>query len=114
MSTILSLGLRAATLIVGCAAAGVAFGQAPAQPRDPNMPDPKNVPPERNTIPEKIEPNASGTTLSERLERTDGVIAPPATSAPDMRVPAPVPDPGTTPVIRPPGEPGGNQAIQPK
>jgi hypothetical protein len=108
MSTILSRGLRAATLIVGCAAAGVAFGQAPAQPRDPNMPDP------RNTIPEKIEPNATGTTLSERLERTDGVIAPPATSAPDMRVPAPVPDPGTTPVIRPPGEPGGNQAIQPK
>ena len=108
MSTILSRGLRAATLIVGCAAAGVAFGQTPAQPRDPNMPDP------RSTIPEKIEPNATGTTLSERLERTDGVIAPPATSAPDMRVPAPVPDPGTTPVIRPPGESGGNQAIRPK
>lgn len=108
MSTILSRGLRAAILTAGCVTAAVAFGQTPAQPRDPNMPDP------RSTIPEKIEPNATGTTLSERLERTDGVIAPPATSAPDMRVPAPVPNPGTTPVIRPPGEPGGNQAIQPK
>jgi hypothetical protein len=108
MSTTFPRGLTAATLIAGCLAATVALGQTPVQPRDPNMPDP------RSTIPEKIEPNATGTTLSERLERTDGVIAPPATGAPDMRVPAPVPDPGTTPVIRPPGEPGGNQAIQPK
>lgn len=109
MSTTFLRGLAAATVIAGCSMAAVALGQTPpAQPRDPNMPDP------RNTIPERIEPNATGGTLSERLERTDGVIAPPATSTPDMRVPAPVPDPGTTPVIRPPGEPGGNQAVQPK
>lgn len=108
MSRILSRGLWAATLIAGSLATTISFGQTPVQPTDPNMPDP------RSTIPEKIEPNATGTTLSDRLERTDGVIAPPATGTPDMRVPAPVPDPGTTPVIRPPGEPGGNQAIQPK
>ena len=30
-------------------------------------------------------------------------------ATPDITVPAPVPDPGTTPVIRPPGSPGGNQ-----
>jgi hypothetical protein len=31
-----------------------------------------------------------------------------------MRVPAPVPDPGTTPVIPAPGSPGGNPLVQPK
>jgi hypothetical protein len=68
---------------------------------------------------EKVEPNdpsATGSTetLSDKLEKTDGVIRPPTTATPDMTVPAPVPNPGTTPVIPPPGSPGGNQAIVPK
>jgi hypothetical protein len=92
---------------------GTALAQVPAQPRDPNMPDPKT------TIPEKIEtdvPPVTGSTetLSERLDRTDGVIRPREGAAPDMRVPAPVPNPGTTPVIPPPGTPGGNTTIDPK
>ena len=56
----------------------------------------------------------SDATLSEKLEATEGVIRPPPNIAPDMTVPAPDPNPGTTPVIPPPGSPGGNQAIQPK
>jgi hypothetical protein len=52
--------------------------------------------------------------LSDKLERSDGVIRPPANASPDITVPAPVPDPGTTPVIRPPGSPGGNQQVVPK
>jgi hypothetical protein len=89
-------------------------GMAQTQPRDPNMPDPKNVPAE------KMAPDIgttgstrSGETLSERLNRSDGVIKPPPTAAPDMRVPAPVPNPGTTPVIPPPGT-SPSDPVQPK
>ena len=87
---------------------------AQTQPRDPNMPAPQNVPAE------KMAPDlgstgsmGSGETLSERLSRSDGVIKPPTTAAPDMRVPAPVPNPGTTPVIPPPGT-SPSDPVQPK
>jgi hypothetical protein len=98
------------------ALAGGAVAQTPVpQQQAPNMPAPNQ------TIPEKIAPqdppstgSTGGPTLSDKLEATDGVIRPPADISPDMRAPAPVPDPGTTPVIPPPGSPGGNPSIQPK
>ncbi|EIM30155.1 hypothetical protein [Microvirga lotononidis] len=52
--------------------------------------------------------------LSDKLERTDGMIRPPADIASDMAVRPPVPNPGTTRVIPPPGSPGGDQSIEPK
>jgi hypothetical protein len=52
--------------------------------------------------------------LSKRLDRTDGVIRPPQSIDPDIHVPAPQPNPGTTPVIPPPGTPGGDQSVDPK
>jgi hypothetical protein len=56
-----------------------------------------------------------GESLSERLDRTDGVIRPPPDVAPEMpQARPPAPDPGTTPVIPPPGTPGGNQQVVPK
>jgi hypothetical protein len=114
---------RVKTLVFASMATGAGFAalaQTPIQPpRDPNMPAPQS------TIPEKIQPSdpsttgstgstGSGATLSEKLERTDGVIRPPDGISPDMAVPAPVPNPGTTPVIPAPGSPGGNQLIDPK
>jgi hypothetical protein len=49
------------------------------------------------------EQERSNQTLSERLDQTNGVICPP-----DI-------DPGMkTPVIPPPGSPGGNPNVQPK
>ncbi|QRM33443.1 hypothetical protein [Microvirga sp. VF16] len=56
----------------------------------------------------------SNAPLSDKLNRTDGVIRPPANIAPDMAVRPPVPNPGTTRVIPPPGTPGGDQTIEPK
>jgi hypothetical protein len=56
----------------------------------------------------------SNAPLSDKLNRTDGVIRPPANIAPDMTVRPPVPNPGTTPVIPPLGTPGGDQSIEPK
>jgi hypothetical protein len=52
--------------------------------------------------------------LSDKLDSTGGVIRPPADIAPDMSVRPPVPDPGTTRIIPPPGTPGGDQTVEPK
>ena len=97
------------TLLVATGSAALA--QAPVPQQAPNMPAPKE------TIPEKIAPNdpsTTGATLSEKLEASDGVIKPPANMDPEITVPAPVPNPGTTPVIPPPGSPGGNTTVGPK
>ncbi|HEY8565882.1 MAG TPA: hypothetical protein VIL65_10305 [Beijerinckiaceae bacterium] len=102
------------TLAAASLAASVAFAQAPAQPRDPNMPDPKTVPAEKIAPQEPATTGATGQTLSDKLSATEGVITPPGNASPDMRVAPPVPNPGTTPVIPPPGEAGGTQRIQPK
>lgn len=113
----------AAALVAGSLATGaLAQGSSPStQPPvlPPVLPSPQN----NATIPEKIapeEPSSTGSTagsdasLSEKLERSDGVIRPPAGVAPDMTVPAPVPNPGTTRVIPPPGSPGGNPRLDPR
>src|SRR5215208_2457541 len=82
-----------------------------------NAPDQQN--PRTQTAPQDPRSTQSdsrpGETLSERLDRTDGVIRPPATVTPDMpQARPPAPDPRTTPVIPPPGTPGGNPQIEPK
>jgi hypothetical protein len=117
MASVARTGFRAC--VIGAAQTlmlGVALAQSPIQPRDPNMPDPKT------TIPEKIrpgEPNTtgsigSGENLSDRLSRSEGVIKPRRGIDPEIEVPAPVPNPGTTLVVPPPGSPGGDQRIRPK
>jgi hypothetical protein len=50
--------------------------------------------------------------LSEQLAQSKGIICPPAGVDPEMQV-AP-PQEGRTPIIKPPGTPGGTQDIQPK
>jgi hypothetical protein len=54
----------------------------------------------------------SNQTLSERLERTEGVICPPPDV--DPAIAAPPPGGGRTPVIPPPGSPGGDPTVRPK
>jgi hypothetical protein len=101
--------ITAAIALSGLLVTGVA---AQMQPRDPNMPDPKNVPAE------KVGPDigttgstGSGETLSDRLERSEGVIKPPAIGDTEAVVPPPsVPD---MPVIRPPGT-SPSDPVQPK
>jgi hypothetical protein len=58
------------------------------------------------------ESNPSGS-LSHVLSQSGGVIHPPP-SADRNVVPPPNQDSSRTPVIRPPGTPGGNPAVQPK
>ena len=50
--------------------------------------------------------------LGDRLAQSDGVLCPPANVDPAMR--APTPQEGNTPVIPPPGSPGGDQSVRPK
>ncbi|ACA21089.1 hypothetical protein M446_6844 [Methylobacterium sp. 4-46] len=86
---------------------------APLQGRDTSP-----LPPPNERIPEKMRPpsdtDATGSTLSDRLERSDGVLKPPTSATPDMTVKPPVPDPNSTRVIRPGDLPGNGPATEAK
>ena len=115
-------------LLISCAmmaAADVAGAQAPPSPTTPPA---KTAPPSpdraANCAPMQQKPNSGtavpdGTTtgqrpepLGDKLARSDGVLCPPAGVDPEMHAPAP--DAGKTPVIPPPGSPGGDPTIRPK
>jgi hypothetical protein len=65
--------------------------------------------------PNRSEPSTTGSANSEnpsdKLARGDGVLCPPNV---DPGMAAPPPRGGNTPVIPPPGSPGGNPNVQPK
>ena len=75
---------------------------APMQPR----PNAGAAVPDRTTTGQRAEP------LGDKLARSDGVLCPPPGVDPEMHAPAP--DTGKTPVIPPPGSPGGDPTIRPK
>jgi hypothetical protein len=107
------------------AASGAARAQAPPAPATPPAqtappaPAPasdcaptKPVPP-RGTI--ALEGSTTGQgaePLGDKLARSDGVLCPPSGIDPEIR--APTPDTGNTPVIPPPGSPGGDPNVRPK
>ena len=108
---ILIAALAAAFLLAGLEAAASQTSQPP--PNTPlsdlqGRPDPTQDPRSTGAI------SGSSKPLSEKLDKSGGVIRPPANIAPDMTVRAPDPDPGTTRVIPPPGSPGGDPTIVPK
>jgi len=99
-------------------AAAPALAQAP-----PDAPSTKATPAPAGCTPSSPTANPPGvpgsTTgaaqepLTDKLARSDGVLCPPAGVDPAIR--APTPDAGaTTPVIPPPGSPGGDQSVRPK
>ncbi len=55
-----------------------------------------------------------GESLSDKLDASGGVIKPLPGVDPDIVKPAPVPEPNSTPVIPPPGMPGGPPGPEPK
>ena len=67
-------------------------------------------PPSTGNAPQS--PGSPNQTLSEKLEQTEGVLCPPAGVDPDIGL-AP-PGGGKTPVIPPPGSPGGDPTVRPK
>jgi hypothetical protein len=98
----------------------LALAQDRPSPRDqpPAAVDPKACAAGERLQPGQTGPSAPpstsggpGDNLSDKLARTDGVLCPPNVG-PDIRAPAP--DVGRTPVIPPPGSPGGDPSVQPK
>lgn len=86
----------------------------PVAPKSENQ-DPRACADSQETLGQASDlgaPRSSGTNLSERLARTDGVICPPAHVDPEIR--QPVPPGGAMPVIPPPGSPGGDPSMRPK
>jgi pyruvate/2-oxoglutarate dehydrogenase complex dihydrolipoamide acyltransferase (E2) component len=115
------------SLLLSCvviAASSAAFAQAPPAPATPPAqtaaPAPAradNCAPTESTPQGNIAPQGTTTgqraePLGDKLARSDGVLCPPAGVDPQMR--APTPDTGNTPVIPPPGSPGGDPTIRPK
>ena len=86
--------------------AGAALAQNPDAPLKGRDSDPV-LPPQNQTPPERVRPQADAppadATLSDKLQKSDGVIKPPANTAPGMVVTPPDPNPGSMPVIKPDG-----------
>jgi hypothetical protein len=99
-------------LIAGLIMGPWSLAPALAQPSVPSSP---GGPPSDKALPQDPGSTGStcpGTSLSDRLSRCDGVIRPPSNLNPDNTIEPP--NTGTTPVIPPPGSPGGDQRIDPK
>jgi hypothetical protein len=115
------------SLFLSCvlvAASGVASAQAPPAPATPPARTAPPAPgrttdcaPTQSTPQGKIDPRGTTTgqsrePLGDKLAKSDGVLCPPAGVDPEMR--APTPETGNTPVIPPPGSPGGDPRVRPK
>jgi hypothetical protein len=110
-------------LLVPLGAAGAQqppTGAAPPQRTAPPAPvqsaNCAPMPPTGTTSPEGSTGSTVGRSSSEplgdKLAKSDGVMCPPTGVDPEIR--APTPDAGTTPVIPPPGSPGGDPSVRPK
>jgi hypothetical protein len=117
------------SLLIACAlvtVSGAALAQAPPVPATPPAQTAPPAPgrattncapmqpvPQRGTVaPEGTTTGQRAEPLGDKLARSDGVLCPPAGVDPEIR--APTPDTGNTPVIPPPGSPGGDPNIRPK
>lgn len=108
--------LAAASLVplialVTAAAAQTPPRQLPPTPPEVMEPPNENPAPTPDTSTEGSKPKEP---LSKELREGEGVIEPPRGVDPKIEKPVPEDFKGKTPVIPPPGEPGGRQDQQPK
>jgi hypothetical protein len=75
---------------------------------------PTQTSPQGKIVPNGTTTGQSSESLGDRLAKSDGVLCPPSNVDPAMRAPAPNSDSSNTPVIPPPGSPGGDPSIRPK
>jgi hypothetical protein len=102
LGAILTAGIACASLMTSNEAASQVPQPAPESPAQSGQ------------VPMHPEGASSDEPLGQQLSKSGGVIEPPAGIDSEIEVPAPQPDPKTTPVIPPPGSPGGDPSIQPK
>jgi hypothetical protein len=97
------------TALILAAAPAMAQNPQPTSPTNPTVPlappNSASPPPEKSAPPDG--------TLSNRLSQQKGTITPPNVD-PGMTVSPPAHSSATTPVIPPPGSPGGNPSVVPK
>jgi hypothetical protein len=105
-------------LVLGClllGSADVVAQTAAGPPRDPKPCEPGALPPQPPTRPPgTADPGTttgSGENLSDKLTRGEGVLCPPEI---DRDIHVRPPNGGKTPVIPPPGSPGGDPSVRPK
>jgi hypothetical protein len=104
------LRMLSLTALILAAVPAVAQNPQPTSPANPTVPiAPPNAP---SPPPEKIAPPNGN--LSNRLSQQKGTITPPTNVDPGMTVRPPRNGAVTTPVIPPPGSPGGNGSVIPK
>jgi hypothetical protein len=92
-------------------AAGIGMAAAQTQNSAPSA-SPNQGPGTTNQVPQSGSSSPPGS-LSHQLSRSGGVIQPPATGDQGV-VPPPNQGVSRTPVIPPPGSPGGNPSVEPK
>jgi hypothetical protein len=103
---------------------GTALAQAPPTPATPPAKTATPAPPPtagngntacapHDTVaPKGTTTGRSREPLGDKLAKSDGVLCPPSGVDPEIR--APTPEGGNTPVIPPPGSPGGDPTVRPK
>ena len=103
------------------AAATTAGAQAPPSPATPPQatapaPNQNEACAPSNTggtpAPDGVTTGQASEPLGDKLAKSGGVLCPPSTA--DSEIHAPTPEGGNTPVIPPPGSPGGNPNVVPK
>jgi hypothetical protein len=109
MNQMVSIAPVAWLLLCAASTAAIAQGQPPTT-IDPRACAPGERLEQGERGPEA--PSTAGQNLSDKLARTEGVLCPPPNI--DSEIQAPTPDVGKTPVIPPPGSPGGDPDVRPK
>jgi hypothetical protein len=108
------LRMLSLTALILVAAPALAQNPQPTSPTNPTVPVAPPAAP--SPPPEKIAPlsgNPGSGNLSNRLSQQKGMVTPPNVD-PGMTVSPPRNSSATTPVIPPPGSPGGNGSVVPK
>jgi hypothetical protein len=110
--------LLTATMVGAVPTAVMGQTQYRTDPHAPSLHRPDETQERGGSTPPSTEGHAGtstpppGGSPSDKLSRSHGVIEPPPTG--DRGVIAPRPDQSRTPVVPPPGTPGGNPEVQPK
>src|SRR5262245_7819888 len=109
-SAIAAVGVCACFLSVALADAGAPLDQSKPPPEVMEPPIESTAPP---TDPSTGDAHANEP-LTKKLEEGEGVLEPPRGLDPEIKKAPPGDFKSTMPVIPPPGEPGGDESVQPK
>lgn len=110
----LSLSSRALTLALAMASVAIATADSKAETTPPaSQKNPATTEELHDQSPAPSE-NKPAADLSKELQESEGIITPPRGVDPEIKKSTPKDFSSEMPVLPPPGEPGGDQSVQPK